>query len=104
MCLFLIPVALYGVMLLGQKFPKSEAKEHGVKYTDMLKELGMGGALILCFLLALWMRDLAGGLGLPEYLGWIGGTIFLPAFGLEAKFSPGYFLMVVLVLIHSIQG
>jgi MFS family permease len=52
MCLFLIPVAIYGLMLLGQKFPKSEAKQHGVKYTDMLKELGMGGALILCFLLA----------------------------------------------------
>src|SRR5580658_324361 len=63
MCLFLIPVALYGLMLFGQKFPSSEAKEHGVKYADMLKELGMGGALIVCFLLALWMRDLAGGLG-----------------------------------------
>jgi len=104
MCLFLIPVAIYGVMLLGQKFPKSEAKEHGVKYSDMLKELGMGGALILCFLLALWMRDLAGGLGLPEYLGWIGGTILLVAFGLVTNFSPGYFLMVVMLLIHSMQG
>jgi MFS family permease len=104
MCLFLIPVALYGFMLLGQKFPKSEAKEHGVKYTDMLKELGMGGALILCLLLALWMRDLAGGLGLPDYLGWIGGTILLAAFGIVTKFSPGYFLMVLLLLIHSMQG
>jgi MFS family permease len=104
MCLFLIPVALYGFMLLGQKFPKSEAKEHGVKYADMLKELGMGGALILCFLLALWMRDLAGGLGLPDYLGWIGGTILLVAFGIVTKFSPGYFLMVLMLLIHSMQG
>ena len=104
MCLFLFPVALYGLMLFGQKFPKSEAKEHGVKYSDMLKELGMGGALILCFLLALWMRDLAGGLGLPDFIGWIGGAILLVAFGLVTKFSPGYFLMVLMLLIHSMQG
>jgi MFS family permease len=104
MCLFLIPVVLYGIMLFGQKFPKSEAKQHGVKYVDMLKELGMGGALILCFLLALWMRDLAGGLGLPDFLGWIGGAILLLAFGIVTKFSPGYFLMVLMLLIHSMQG
>jgi MFS family permease len=104
MCLFLIPVAIYGIMLIGQKFPKSEAQQHGVKYTDMLKELGMGGALILCLLLGLWMHDLAGGLGLPEYLGWIGGGILLVAFGVVTKFSPGYFLMVLLLLIHSMQG
>ncbi|HEX4120043.1 MAG TPA: MFS transporter [Verrucomicrobiae bacterium] len=104
MCLFLIPVVIYGAMLLGQRFPKSEASEHGVKYSDMLKELGMGGALILCFLLALWLKDLAGGLGLPEYLGWVGGAILLLIFGAVTKFSPGYFLMVVLLLIHSMQG
>ena len=104
MCLFLIPVALYGIMLFGQKFPNSEAKQHGVKYADMLKELGMGGALIVCFFLALWMRDLAGGLGMPDYLGWIGGTVLLVAFGMVTKFSPGYFLMVLMLLIHSMQG
>jgi MFS family permease len=104
MSLFLIPVIVYGIMLFGQKFPKSEAREHGVKYTDMLKELGFFGALILCFLLALWLHDLAGGLGLPEYLGWLGGGVLLLAFGAVTKFSPGYFLMVVLLLIHSMQG
>jgi MFS family permease len=104
MSLFLIPVLLYGIMLFGQKFPKSEAREHGVKYTDMLKELGFFGALILCFLLALWLHDLAGGLGLPEYLGWVGGGVLLLAFGMVTKFSPGYFLMVLLLLIHSMQG
>jgi MFS family permease len=104
MCLFLIPVALYGIMLFGQKFPNSEAKQHGVKYSDMLKELGMGGALILCLFMGYWMSDLAGGLGLPVYLGWIGGTVLLVAFGIVTKFSFGYFLMVVMLLIHSMQG
>jgi MFS family permease len=104
MSLFLVPVAIYGIMLFGQKFPKSEAGEHGVKYSDMLKELGMGGALILCFFLSLWLQDVAGGLGLPAFLGWVGGAILLLIFGAVTKFSPGYFLMVVLLLIHSMQG
>ena len=103
-CLFLIPVALYGIMLFGQKFPDSEAKQHGVKYSEMLKELGMGGALILCLFLGYWMSDLAGGLGLPDWLGWIGGTILLVAFGFVTRFSLGYLLMVVLLIIHSMQG
>ena len=30
MSLFLIPVVIYGVMLLGQKFPRSEAASAGV--------------------------------------------------------------------------
>jgi MFS family permease len=104
MSLFLIPVVIYGVMLLGQKFPKSEAREHGVKYTDMLKELGFFGAMILCFLLSIWFNDMAVGLGLPDYVGWILGTILLIAFGAATKFSPGYFLMILLLLIHSMQG
>jgi MFS family permease len=104
MSLFLIPVAIYGFMLFGQKFPKSEASEHGVKYTDMLKELGFFGALIICFLMALWMHDLFGALGLPEALGWVAGAVLLLIFGLVTKFSPGYFLMVLLLLIHGMQG
>jgi MFS family permease len=37
MSLFLIPVIIYGVMLLGQKFPKSEAESAGVTLGEMLK-------------------------------------------------------------------
>ena len=32
MTLFLLPVVLYGLMLLGQRFPRSEASEAGVSY------------------------------------------------------------------------
>jgi MFS family permease len=98
MSVFLIPVIIYGAMLLGQKFPKSEASEHGVKQIDMLKELGFFGALILCFLLAVWLHGLLGAAG------WVIGGALLLAFGLLTKFSPGYFLMVLLLIIHSLQG
>ncbi|MBI1345359.1 MFS transporter [bacterium] len=36
MSLFLIPVIIYGVMLLGQKFPKSEAASAGVTLGEMI--------------------------------------------------------------------
>ncbi|MCA9065351.1 MAG: MFS transporter [Planctomycetaceae bacterium] len=39
MSLFLIPVVAYGVMLLGQKFPKSEAAEAGVSTGEMISTL-----------------------------------------------------------------
>jgi MFS family permease len=104
MSLFLIPVVFYGAMLLGQKFPKSEASEHKVKYTDMLKEVGFFGALIICFFLALWFQSICGALNLPSVVGWVGGAVLLIIFGLCTKFSPGYFLMVLLLIVHSMQG
>ncbi|MCA9057985.1 MAG: MFS transporter [Planctomycetaceae bacterium] len=39
MSLFLIPVVAYGLMLLGQKFPKSEAAEAGVSTGEMISTL-----------------------------------------------------------------
>src|SRR3954447_23481032 len=54
---FLIPVALYGVMLLGQRFPKSEASQQGVSYRNMLRELGMLGGAVICILLGLFFRN-----------------------------------------------
>lgn len=36
MSLFLIPVVIYGAMLLGQKFPKSEAGSAGVSMAEMI--------------------------------------------------------------------
>ncbi|MBM4075302.1 MAG: MFS transporter, partial [Planctomycetes bacterium] len=39
MSLFLIPVAIYGLMLLGQKLPKSEASAAGVSFGEMFAQL-----------------------------------------------------------------
>lgn len=36
MSLFLIPVVIYGAMLLGQRFPKSEAESAGVSLAEMI--------------------------------------------------------------------
>ena len=47
--LYLIPTAVYGAMLLGQKFPVQERVASGVSYADMLREFGWGSALIVSF-------------------------------------------------------
>ncbi|HAB19059.1 MAG TPA: MFS transporter [Verrucomicrobiota bacterium] len=50
--LYLIPVAIYGAMMLGQKFPVQERVAAGVSYTDMLKEFGWAGCLIVSMFMA----------------------------------------------------
>src|SRR5262249_41918998 len=52
--LYLIPTIIYGVMFLGQKQPTSEASEKGLKLADMFKDVGLLGAGVACFLLALF--------------------------------------------------
>jgi MFS family permease len=101
MCLFLIPVAFYGIMLLGQYFPKSEASQSGVPYRAMLGELGMTGALVICLLLSLFFAQDAG-LGLT--IGLIVAGVFWLAFGASTGFKAGYFVLAFLLLIHAMVG
>ena len=50
LALYLIPTVVYGWMILGQKFPLSEARAAGVSYGDMMKEFAAPVLLILLFL------------------------------------------------------
>jgi fucose permease len=50
--LYLIPVAVYGAMMLGQKFPVQERVAAGVSYMDMLREFGWAGCLIVSIFMA----------------------------------------------------
>src|SRR5215212_2913621 len=52
--LYLIPVVGYGIMFFGQHMPKSEASAKGLSLGEMFKDVGMLGAVIVCFLLALF--------------------------------------------------
>jgi MFS family permease len=49
--LVLIPTVLYGVLLMGQKFPVQERVTAGVPYADMMREFGAAGCLILTYFL-----------------------------------------------------
>lgn len=53
MLLFLIPVLIYGVLVLKEKFPHSEAKAAGVTFGEMLKEFAAPVLLLLLVLHAM---------------------------------------------------
>ena len=72
MSLFLIPVVAYGVMLLGKKFPKSEAASAGVTLGEMLATVAAPLMVVLLILHALvgyvelgtdsWISKITGGI------------------------------------------
>lgn len=47
----LVPAVVYGIMLVGRKFPINERVEAGVSYREMCSEVGSVGALILAFIM-----------------------------------------------------
>ena len=49
--LVLIPTVIYGILLLGQRFPVQERVAAGVSYRDMMREFGTAGCLILTYFL-----------------------------------------------------
>ncbi|AMV19830.1 MFS transporter [Planctomyces sp. SH-PL14] len=53
MSLFLVPVVLYGLMILGQRFPKSEAASAGVTFGEMFATLFAPLMLVLLIIHAM---------------------------------------------------
>jgi MFS family permease len=99
--LFLVPVALYGLMMLGQHFPRSEASQKGVSYRNMLRELGMLGAAVICVLLGLFFHS---DLQLPTVASIIlAGAIWL-AISYATGFHAGPVLLAVLLVTHALVG
>ena len=99
--LFLVPVVLYGLIMVGQRFPRSEASVSGVKYRDMLGELGLLGAAVICSLLALFFKS---DLGLPPLAAGGIAAGLLVAFGVATGFRFGHLLLAFLLLVHAMVG
>ncbi len=99
--LFLVPVVLYGLMMIGQRFPRSEASVSGVKYRDMLGELGLLGAAVICGLLALFFKN---DLGLDSMVAGGLSAGLLVLFGIVTGFRFGHLLLAFLLLVHAMVG
>lgn len=94
--LLLIPTVLYGLMMLGKKFPVNERVAAGVSDKDMLKEFGTIGALIVSFMMVsevgrvfAWSTPVIAGAIIAATL----------AFGAYIGFAPGRPLFIVMLLI-----
>ena len=55
LALFLVPTLIYGIMFLGQHFPKSEASQKGLKLGEMLKDVGVIGAAVIGLFIGLFL-------------------------------------------------
>lgn len=106
--LYLLPTVVYGLMFMGQKMPKSEAAEKGAQLGEMLKDVGILGAAVACYLLSLFIAGpFAGLIGLASIPTWVGYTVagvLLISVGVITKFSFGSILLFVLFLTHALVG
>jgi MFS family permease len=115
MGMFLLPVVIYGIMLLGQRFPRSEATAAGVSMGEMFKTLFMPFMLLLLFIHALvgyvelgtdsWIQKITGGILDPTTGKWLfvytSGLMFLLRFvagPIVHKISPLGLLLVSSIL------
>ena len=101
LALFLVPTAAYGLMFFGQHFPKSEASAKGLSLGDMFKDVGLLGALVVCFLLALFF---SGALGIPNAVAYTVSGALLIGVAVITRFSIGAWLLFVLFLVHALVG
>lgn len=117
--LFLIPTAIYGLLFLGQKMPKSEAAESGLTLGQMFKDVGLLGGLVVCYLLAIFFNSIVTPLLTPAnataeqlaaaakqgmYISYGVGGVLLIGIGLLTRFSLGSFLLFVLFVAHALVG
>ncbi len=114
---FLIPAAIYGLMFLGQAFPKSEASQKGLSLGEMLKDVGVIGSAVIGLFIFLFVKD---GLG-PLLAGFTGnetlfkgstwtsvsvavGFLVWLGFSGTSKFSLGAPLLCILFVVHALVG
>src|SRR4051812_47309436 len=101
LALFLVPVVLYGVMCMGQHFPKSEASAKGLGLTDMLKDVGMLGAAVIAALLVIFFKN---DLGLSKIAAVGIGVVVILGVGFFTQFAIGAGILALLLATHGLVG
>ena len=94
--LIFIPAVVYGVMLIGQKWPVQERVAAGVSYMGMLQEFGILAALCV---IPIIMRQIATVFGIPLPAEVALDLILIVAFGAAVKGALGSPMLFVLMLI-----
>ncbi len=107
LALYLVPTVVYGLMFLGQEMPKSEASAKGLSLGEMLKDVGILGGGVVCFLLAMFFGGVLANFmpaSTATYGGYAIGGALLIGLGVLTKFSRGSILMFVLFIAHLLVG
>ncbi len=93
---YLVPTVAYAVMFWGQSFPKSEAALKGANFGEMFKDVGLLGAAVACYLVALFFGGAT--------TGFVIGGVLLILVGIITRFSLGSLLLFVLFVTHALVG
>lgn len=93
--LILIPVAIYGAMMLRCRFPVQERVQAGVEYRDMLREAGVLGALIVVTLI---VREVGRVFAAPLWVQVVAVALLVGAFGAYTR-ALGRWMFALLLLI-----
>jgi len=116
LALFLIPTLIYGLLFLGQKFPRSEASEKGLSLGEMFKDVGMLGSAVIGVFLWLFFKDNLGptlksltgneifGGDLWGYISIAVGAGSWLFFSGMSGFSMGAVVLTILFLTHALVG
>jgi len=106
--LYLLPTVIYGVMFLGQSFPKSEASAKGLKFGEMLKDVGILGGAVVSYMLYLFFEGLLSPFfanpAIGNYIAIAIGFAVLASIATVTKFSIGHWLLAFLFVIHALVG
>jgi MFS family permease len=106
--LYLLPTLVYGFMFFGQKYPKSEASAKGLKLGEMLKDVGILGGAVVCFMLYLFFKGtlapLVGGVKTATILSAAISIGLLAWIANLTKFAMGHWLLTALFVIHAMVG
>jgi MFS family permease len=101
--LFLLPAVIYGVLMLGCKFPVQERVSAGVSYDDMLKEFGWAGAFIVSYFVAGAIDAVLAGIfnsGLSTIAFWVITIIPTLIFVVKYKsFGQPVFIFMLLIMV-----
>jgi MFS family permease len=107
---FIVPVLLYGLMMVGRRFPTSESKQLGVNPREMMQAVGMLPAAVVCFFIGLTVNSIIVP-AIPESLGklpdWTGYAVALAlwiGYGAITGFSIGHFVLTLLYVLHAMVG
>jgi MFS family permease len=97
------PMLLYGVLMVGRRFPRSEAHEHGVSLPQMMKQTGILGFAVVAFLFGFWLSQFV----LPAgwaWLGWVAALVLWLGYGAATTFTLGHLILAFLFVIHALVG
>lgn len=118
LAVFLIPVLIYGLMMFGRTFPRSEAQSAGVPMSEMMKTVGMlgftlGAALIGLALAKLFQDTIGPVIKMEDAkqkdmilggIGWGIAAVIWLAFTIVTRFALGSVILAFLYVMHAMVG